>query len=107
MPNVNNRSFPTWRIEPYTADSRARATAEEADALGNKDGKVSKDEIEALASKYEDMGFSSSADVVRGEWDKLTENGVSNPVAAAPGAVFRGALGLLSAATDSLFENVR
>jgi hypothetical protein len=105
--NVTPKSFPTWRIDPYNVDSRARSTAEEADGLGNNDGQVTKAEIELLASRYEDMGHSSSADVVRGEWAKLAEDGVSNPVAAAPGAVFRGVVGLLSAATDSLFENVR
>ena len=92
-----NVSFPTWRIDPYTADSRTRSSAQEADALGNKDGKVSKNEIELLASKYEGMGHSSSASVVRGEWDKLSAEGVSNPVVAAPGAVYRGALQLVLA----------
>jgi len=106
--NVNAAaSFPTWRIEPYTVDSRARSTAEEADGLGNDDGNVTKSEIELLASKYEGMGSSSSADVVRGEWDTLARDGVSNPVYAAPGAAMRGAVGLVQMALSSLFENVR
>jgi hypothetical protein len=107
MPSVNPQSFPTWRIEPYTIDSRARATAEEADALGNGDGRVTRNEIELLAGRYEDMGHSSSADVVRSEWDKLASDGVSNPVTSAPGALLRGAFGLLELATDRLFDNVR
>jgi hypothetical protein len=104
---VSPQSFPTWRIEPFTIDSRKRATAEEADGLGNDDGRVTKAEIELLASKYEGMGHPSSAAVVRGEWDALAKDGVSNPVVAAPGAMMRGAYGLLEMATDALFKNVR
>lgn len=100
-------SFPNWRIDPYTVDSRTRATAEEADGLGNQDGRVSKNEIELLAGKYEDKGHTSSASVVRGEWDKLSSEGVSNAVYAAPGAAMRGAVDLIQLGLDALFSNVR
>jgi hypothetical protein len=100
-------SFPTWRIDPFSVHSRLRATAEEADALGDNNGKVTKAETELLAKVYEDKGFSSGADNARATWSKLEQDGVSNILVSIPGAIARGIFSGLEALESKLFENVR
>ena len=100
-------SYPTSRIEPLSYDSRMRATAEEADQLGNDDGRVTEAEIELLADKYESMGHTYAAGEVRKVWQNLEENGVSGGAASAAGGAMRGVLGIFGAIGDSMFENVR
>ena len=101
------KSFPTWRIDPFSMDSRLRATAQEADQLGNADGKVTEAETEALAKIYEDKGFSHSAEVVRETWSQLERDGVSSVLASIPGAIARGIYSGLEALESKIFENVR
>lgn len=100
-------SYATSRIEPFDYHSRVRATAEEADQLGNNDGRVTQAEIELLADKYDDMGHTHAASEVRAAWDRLEQNGVSGVGATVAGGTFRGVLGFFEAIGDRMFENVR